>query len=166
MAYPAAMSAPDSRVEPLPFEESVGFLVRDLNRAMQRHLQARLQPHGVAPGAWYFLRVLWEEDGITQRDLARRVGMMEPTAVIALRGIEQAGWIHRIRSETDRRKVHIHLTEAGRALRQTLMPEAHAVNAIATSQLSPDEARMLRALLRRARAAFLARDQAAGDVPV
>ena len=35
--------------------------MRDLNRAIQRHLQARLQPHGVAPGAWYFLRVLWEE---------------------------------------------------------------------------------------------------------
>ena len=132
--------------------------MRDLNRAIQRHLQSRLQAHGVAPGAWYFLRVLWEEDGITQRDLARRVGMMEPTAVIALRGIEAGGWIHRVRSETDKRKVHIFLTEAGRALREALVPEAHAVNALATQGLSGDEARMLRALLRRVRGNFPAQD--------
>ena len=142
------------RIDALPFDQSVGFLVRDLNRAIQRHLQCRLQAHGVAPGAWYFLRVLWEEDGITQRDLARRVGMMEPTAVIALRGIEAGGWIHRVRSETDKRKVHIFLTKAGRELREVLVPEAHAVNALATRGLSDDEGRMLRALLRRARANF------------
>lgn len=110
------------------------------------------------PGAWYLLRVLWEEDGLTQRDLARRVGMMEPTAVIALRGMEERGWIRRLRSETDRRKVHLFLTPAGQALREALVPEAHAVNALATGGLSGDEARMLRALLRRARAAFPAPD--------
>ncbi|UFN49177.1 MarR family transcriptional regulator [Roseomonas sp. OT10] len=140
--------------EPLPFDQSLGFLVRDLNRAIQRHLQARLQAHGVAPGGWYFLRVLWEEDGLTQSELARRVGMMEPTAVIALRGLEEGGWIHRVRSETDRRKVHIHLTPSGRALRAELMPEAHGVNRRATQNLTADEVRMLLSLLRRARSNF------------
>lgn len=133
--------------------------MRDLNRAIQRHLQARLQGHGVPPGAWYFLRVLWEEDGITQRDLARRVGMMEPTAVIALRGMEASGWISRVRSLSDRRKVHIHLTPAGLVLREQLMPEAHAVNTLATHGLSADEGWMLRALLRRARTNFPQHDE-------
>jgi DNA-binding MarR family transcriptional regulator len=140
--------------DPLPFDQSVGFLVRDLNRAIQRHLQARLQDYDVALGAWYFLRVLWEEDGLTQRDLARRVGMMEPTAVAALRGMETQGWIRRVRSETDKRKVFLFLTQAGRDLREQLVPEAHAVNAVAVGNMSEDEARMLRALLRRARANF------------
>lgn len=144
----------DALADPLPFDDSVGFLVRDLNRAIQRHLQSRLQAHGVAPGAWYFLRVLWQEDGITQRELARRVGMMEPTAVIALRGIEEQGWIHRVRSGTDRRKVHIFLTPGGQALREELMPEAHLVNALAVQDMSPDEQLMFKALLRRARANF------------
>ncbi|WP_426959178.1 MarR family winged helix-turn-helix transcriptional regulator [Muricoccus radiodurans] len=140
--------------DPLPFNRSLGFLVRDLNRAIQRDLQARLQAHGVPPGAWYFLRVLWEEDGLTQRDLARRVGMTEPTAVIALRGMEAAGWIHRVPSGTDKRKVHLHLTPAGRTLRETLMPTAHAVNSQAASVLSAAEQRTLIALLRRVRESF------------
>ena len=83
------------RTPPLPLEDSLGFQVRDLNRLMQRALAARLARHGVAPGAWYVLRVLWEEDGLTQRELAARIGMQEPTAVIALRGMEEAGWITR-----------------------------------------------------------------------
>jgi DNA-binding MarR family transcriptional regulator len=150
------MSSPQdpAQAEPLPFDQSVGFLVRDLNRAIQRHLQSRLQDHEVALGAWYLLRVLWEEDGLTQSDLARRVGMMEPTAVPALRGMEAQGWIRRVRSETDRRKVFLFLTPAGSALRDRVMPEAHAVNAMAVANLSEDEVRMLRALLRRARGNF------------
>jgi DNA-binding MarR family transcriptional regulator len=136
---------------PLPFDNSVGFLVRDLNRAIQRALHARIQRHGVAPGAWYFLRVLWEEEGLTQRELANRVGMMEPTAVIALRGLERAGWIKRQRNAQDRRKIHIRLTPEGRALRETLLPLAHAVNADVCRGLSPEEHATLLALLRRAR---------------
>jgi DNA-binding MarR family transcriptional regulator len=136
---------------PLPFDESVGFLVRDLNRAIQRALQAKLAASGVAPGAWYFLRVLWEEEGLTQRALAGRVGMMEPTAVIALRGLERAGWIIRTRNPTDRRKIHVSLTPAGRALRERLLPLAHAVNAEVCRGLSAEDQAGLVALLRRAR---------------
>lgn len=148
-------STPDTaQAETLPFDQSVGFLVRDLNRAIQRHLQAKLQDHGVALGAWYLLRVLWEEDGLTQSDLARRVGMMEPTAVPALRAMEAQGWIRRVRSETDKRKVFLFLTKAGSDLRARLLPEAHAVNTVAVANLSEDEVRMLRALLRRSRENF------------
>jgi DNA-binding MarR family transcriptional regulator len=142
------------RSAPLPLEESLGFQVRDLNRLMQRALAARIAPAGVAPGAWYFLRVLWEEDGLTQRELVARIGMQEPTAVIALRGMEEAGWISRTRSDEDRRKVHVHLTPAGRALRETLLPEARAVIAQASSAMTAEEAAMLVALLRKARAGF------------
>lgn len=150
-----------SRIRPLPFEESTGFLVRDLNRAIQRDIQLGIQDHGVPPGAWYFLRVLWEDDGLTQRELADRIGMSEPTAVIALRGMEQAGWIRRVRSEQDKRKVHLYVTPKGQALREELMPVAFDVNARATAGFSADEVRMFNALLRRARANFASSDPGA-----
>lgn len=140
--------------DPLPFDASVGFLVRDLNRAIQRALQAKLAASGVAPGAWYFLRVLWEEEGLTQRELASRVGMMEPTAVIALRGLERSGWIKRTRNPADRRKIHVTLMPSGRALRERLLPLAHAVNAEVCRGFTPEERATLVALLRRARGNF------------
>jgi DNA-binding MarR family transcriptional regulator len=137
--------------KPLPLEDSLGFQVRDLNRLMQRALAERIVGAGVANGAWYFLRVLWEQDGLTQRELADRIGMREPTAVVALRGMEQAGWISRTRGD-DRRKVHVRLTPRGRALRERLLPAAHAVIAKATAGMTKQEAAVLVALLRRARA--------------
>jgi DNA-binding MarR family transcriptional regulator len=136
---------------PLPLEDSLGFQVRDLNRLMQRALAGRIARAGVANGAWYFLRVLWEEDGLTQRELAERTGMREPTAVIALRGMEQAGWITRARDAADRRKVHVRLTPRGRALRETLLPEAQAVIAQAMAGMTAADAAALLALLRQAR---------------
>jgi DNA-binding MarR family transcriptional regulator len=66
--------------------------------------------------------------------------------------METQGWIHRVRSETDKRKVHIFLTPTGLNLREQLIPEAHVVNATAIQNMSEDEVRMLRALLRCARA--------------
>src|SRR3954454_9245915 len=93
---------------------SLGYLVRDANRAFQRLLERRISPHGVTRGQWYFLRVLWEEDGLSQRELSARVGMMEPTTVIELRGMEKSGFIRRERSPDDRRITKVHLTPKAR----------------------------------------------------
>src|SRR5262245_1918180 len=87
-----------------PLAESSGFLVRDANRAFQRLLEKRIAPYGVSRGQWYFLRVLWAEDGLSQRELSARVGTMEPTTVIALRSMERSGLIRRVRSTDDKRR--------------------------------------------------------------
>src|SRR5262245_22846940 len=100
---------------------SIGYLVRDANRAFQRLLERRIAPHGITRGQWYFLRVLWEQDGLSQRELSGRVGMMEPTTVIALRGMEKAGLVRRARSVKDRRVTRVHLTPKARRMRAALL---------------------------------------------
>ncbi len=109
-------------------ETSVGYLLRDTYRVFTKVLQARISAHGVTIGQWYFLRVLWEEDGLTQRELSQRVGMMEPTTVTALNGMEKRDYVKRVRNTDDKRKVNIYLTDRGRALRNTLLPHAIDVN--------------------------------------
>ena len=104
-----------------PLAESSGFLVRDANRAFQRLLEKRIASYGVARGQWYFLRVLWNEDGLSQRELSARVGMMEPTTVIALRSMEKSGLIRRVRSTDDRRRSHVWLTSKAQRLRTELL---------------------------------------------
>lgn len=135
--------------DPLEFlpQHSLGYLLRDTYRAFSRLLQARISPHGVTIGQWYFLRVLWEEDGLTQRELSQRVGMMEPTTVTALNGMEKRGYVRRVRNATDRRKVNIFLTDKGRSLRGKLLPFAAEVNKIAARALTPADIEKLRAIL-------------------
>ena len=72
--------------------------------------------------------MLWEEDGLSQRELSARVGMMEPTTVIALRGMEKSGLIRRARSTADKRITRVHLTAKARRLRGRLLGLSQGVN--------------------------------------
>ena len=118
---------------------SLGYLVRDANRAFQRLLEKRIAPHGVTRGQWYFLRVLWEEDGLSQRELSARVGMMEPTTVIALRSMEKAGLIRRVRSADDKRVTRVHLTPKARRMRSRLLQISQGVNDQGATGIDPAE---------------------------
>jgi DNA-binding MarR family transcriptional regulator len=120
----------------LPHHESDGYLVRDAHRAFQRLLERRIAPHGVTRGQWYFLRVLWAEDGLSQRELSARVGMMEPTTVIALRSMERAGLIRRVRSRDDRRRAHVWLTPKAKRIRAGLLKLARGINDVAEEGVS------------------------------
>lgn len=117
-------------------QESAGYLVRDAHRAFQRVLEQRIARHGVTRGQWFFLRVLWAEDGLSQRELSRRVGMMESTTVIALQGMEKTGLVRRARSAEDRRRAHVWLTPKARRLQEVLLPVARRINVEARQGVS------------------------------
>jgi MarR family transcriptional regulator, organic hydroperoxide resistance regulator len=118
---------PPAADDPLPFEASVGYQVRLTNRIISRYLQQRIAPYGVSLGMWYFLRALWHEDGLTQRELSAIVGTMEPTTLSAIRSMEASGLVRRVKNSEDRRKINIFLTDDGRALREVLLPIAISV---------------------------------------
>ena len=75
------------------------------NRAFQARLRECVEPFG--------LRLLWQRDGLRQRELSRRIRLMAPTAVAALNDMELRGLITRVENTTDRRKINVFLTEHG-----------------------------------------------------
>jgi DNA-binding MarR family transcriptional regulator len=132
-----------------PPAESSGYLVRDAHRAFQRLLEKRIAPYGVSRGQWYFLRVLWSEDGLSQRELSARVGMMEPTTVIALRSMEKVGLIRRVRSADDRRKAQVWLTPKAQRMRNELLSVARGITDQAEDGLRRDELAQFRRVIAR-----------------
>ena len=116
--------------------DRLAHLVKDATRVFQRALQARLAEHAVSFGHWSFLRILWEHDGLTQRELSNAAGVMEPTTHSALNAMEQLGLIQRRRLEGDQRNLHIFLTAAGKKLKTKLVPHAIAVNHLAVKGIS------------------------------
>jgi DNA-binding MarR family transcriptional regulator len=125
--------------EALPLELSVGYQVRMTHRALQRYLQIKIKPHGVTLGNWYFLRALWHEDGLTQRELSRRIGTREPTTMTAILAMEASGLVKRVRNSDDRRKQNVFLTTKGRRLKSKLLPLAREVVNTATTGLNERE---------------------------
>jgi len=139
----------ESRAELQAADYGIGYLLRDAQRTVSRALANRIANYGVSIGQWYFLRALWEEDGLTQRELSYRVGMMEPTTVTALNGMEQRGLVERVRNPHDRRKMNIFLTERGRALREKLIPLEVEVNRLAVEGIGARDGETLDRALRK-----------------
>jgi len=128
---------PPRRAVSFPPRQSCGYLVRDAHRAFQRLLERRIAAYGVTRGQWYFLRVLWIADGLSQRELSARVGMMEPTTAIALRSMERSQLIRRLRADDDRRKVRVFLTAKAKRLRNQLLTLARDITVAAQAGIGP-----------------------------
>ena len=126
---------------------SIGYLTRIAFRSFTRQLERRTLPKGVSSGQWPFLRVLWNEEGMTQRELSRRVGMQEPTTVTALNSLAKAGLVRREPSTEDRRKVHVFLTPKARMMRAELMVCVAEVNDLATRGIDEADMAVVRRVL-------------------
>ncbi len=121
-AKPQSPTADDLPVDPDFFlASSTGYQIRKTQRLQERFLQELIAPHDIQVGMWYFLRILWIEDEITQRELSRRVGASEPTTLEQLKKMQQRGLINRLKSKTDRRELRVVLTPEGRALKSVLL---------------------------------------------
>ncbi len=143
-----------------PLEASVGAAIRTTHLAYAQDLQNYLVGHEIPVGMWFYLRTLWEEDGLTQKELSRRVGATEPTTAQQLVNMEKQGYVARRRSTKDKRSSHVFLTAAGRALRDRMLPYAIEVNATALEGISKPEIRQLRAILERIRENLARRQRA------
>jgi DNA-binding MarR family transcriptional regulator len=127
--------------------DRLAHLVKDATRALVRALQMRLAEHAVSFGHWTFLRILWEGDRLTQRELSEQAGVMEPTTFSALKAMERLGYIRRRKFAGDRKKVYVLLTPKGRLLRDRLVPLAEEVNHIAVRGLRPADIAIVRGVL-------------------
>ena len=120
-------------------DHSIAYLAREITRIYTRNLQDAIAEHGILIGQYHFLRVLWEQDGITQRELANAVGMKESTTFTALASMEKQGLLTRTRDSIDRRKMTIKLTDKGRGLKSKLLPIAKTVNDRPLTAFTPEQ---------------------------
>jgi len=133
----------------IPPETSLGYQVRITHRAFDRLLSARLATCGLKSGYWYYLRVLWLQEGLTQKELGDAINVKENTTVAMILGMEKDGLVTRERDEMDRRKMCIYLTPKARKLEKELLPIALDINQTATKGISKRDLDKCLAVLRK-----------------
>ncbi len=144
MGQEAKRNSTDPYLDPL---HSIGYLTRINFRLFSKALEQLTAPYGVSAGQWRLLRVLWEEDHITQVELSHRTGTKEATTVHAVRSLVDAGLALRTRCTEDKRKYYITLTAKARKLRAKLMPLVVQVNELAVEGIDPQEVVIARKVL-------------------
>ncbi|HWK68208.1 MAG TPA: MarR family transcriptional regulator [Rhizobiaceae bacterium] len=92
-----------------------GFQFSVLARQWRRALEESLERAGLSDATWAPLVHLQESgDGVTQKELAQRLGIDGSSLVRLLDILGQKGFIERQVDKDDRRARQIYLTEAGR----------------------------------------------------
>lgn len=135
-------------------KSSAGYLANHMARLFAAGLARRVGPLGLAPAQFMTLLELWEEDGLTQRDLVARLDVEQATMANTLNRMERDGLIARRAHDTDKRARVIVLTDKARALQGPALAAAQAQNAEALAGLSDAERAEFTALMQRVIAAM------------
>lgn len=125
--------------EIIPLARSVGYHLRELSESLTAAMDREADASGITISQWRYLRELLEEDGLSSGELTRRVGRQGPTTVVAVQGLERAGLVTLAKSEHDRRKSYVFLTERGRALAASIPPLVRKVADMALFGLTEEE---------------------------
>lgn len=127
--------------------DRLAHLIRDAGRSLGHRLTPLLAEHDIPFGHWAFLRVLWDRDGLTQKELSDAVGVTEPTTFAAVKALINKGYISRQHNPGNKRKFYVYLTPEGAALRDVLVPLAEEVNRIAVQNIPPANIALMRETL-------------------
>ena len=128
---------------------SAGFLANHMARLFATGLQRRVAPLGLAPAQFMVLLELWQDDGLTQRDLVERLDVEQATMANTLARMDRDGLITRRPSETDRRARVVEITPKARAMREAAIASAKAQNEAALAGLTGAERDELLRLMRK-----------------
>ncbi|MDQ2585520.1 MarR family winged helix-turn-helix transcriptional regulator [Saccharothrix yanglingensis] len=117
----------------------LSYAIVTLARAHRGFAAALLRDLGLHPGQELLLMRLFDRDGQTQSELLDAVGLDHSTVSKSLRRMQDAGLLTRTPDERDRRVQHVHLTDAGQALRTPLAALWSELDRVTAHTLGADQ---------------------------
>lgn len=101
----------------LLLDQQLCFALYAASRSVTGLYRPLLEPLGLTYPRYLVMLVLWEQDGLTVRELGQRLQLDSGTLTPLLKRLQSAGLVTRQRRKQDEREVDIRLTDAGLALR-------------------------------------------------
>jgi MarR family transcriptional regulator, organic hydroperoxide resistance regulator len=132
-------------------DDSFGYLINLAAQRLKYELHQSFQAKGydITPEQWAVLNRLWEEDGLSQVELAERTFKDKPGTTRILNLLEKKGVVVRRPDENDGRVLRVFLTKVGRDLRDKLIPCAEEVLTKSGKKLTKDEITQFKQTLHR-----------------
>jgi DNA-binding MarR family transcriptional regulator len=135
-------------------QNSFGWMINVIANKASKDFDLELKKHGLTIALWPTLMCLWEEEGITQRDIAAKSKVENSTTTRTLDKLEKLELVERKADPNSRRSFRIYLTEKGKALQETLIPIPMKLNKELVSALDPQEQQQMISLLKKMVAAI------------
>ncbi len=100
----------------LLLDNQLCFSLYSASLAMTKLYKPLLDALALTYPQYLVMLVLWESDGPTVSAVGERLSLDSGTLTPLLKRMESAGWLARLRSGEDERRVHVWLTPAGQQL--------------------------------------------------
>lgn len=136
------MSLTENRIE-----DRLSYTLARVSRSYRDLASGLLAPTGLHLGQNRLLQQLWEVDGLSQSQLAERLGAQLPTITRMVGRMEASGFVERRPSPTDARTTQVYLTEKGHDVEAPVEEFWAELEERATANLSLEEKLLLHRLL-------------------
>ena len=123
----------------MKFQECINFLLTNAQNTVFTYFKRELACLDVTPIQYATLKCLWEEDGQMPSQLAETLNLDSSTVTGILGRLEDKELINRSFRMDDRRKVIVHLTDAGKALETPVNDIITRLNHEVTEGLSDEQ---------------------------
>ncbi len=130
-------------------DDSVGYLLHQLMTSMRRQVEQAMAAHDLTAAQWYPLWKLERDGPCTAQELARDMDIDAGATTRLIDRLAAKGLVDRSRSASDRRRVMLQLTSAGRAVAAHVPQVLADVNNTYLRGFDRDEWQLLKDLLRR-----------------
>ena len=132
------------------FENSVGFIVNNTAKSFQRSLDIELRRNaGVTLSQWRVVGALVLQPGLTQKEIADKMGIEGATLVPVIDKMEKDGLLKRKPDLTDRRANRIYLTSKADSLWESMTECALKIRRSSTKNISDDDIKITLDTLRK-----------------
>lgn len=144
-----APDPPDEGWETDSLERSIIRSLRRIIRAVGLYSRELLRRRNLTTSQLATLRQLGRAGSLSAGELARGISVSQATITGIVDRLELRGLVTRTRSDEDRRRVVIELTEAGRVVVASSPPPLHERFMVRLAELPEDERREIDRMLRR-----------------
>lgn len=118
-------------------EKYICFKLSKVMRKVQRYYESNLAPFEITPVQFYVLSVLWGNDGMKFKALARSLDIDGSTLTGILDRMERSGFVARRDDPEDRRSLLVFLTEKARKRGAEMIELAEKLDEEIKEQFSP-----------------------------
>ncbi len=130
-----------------PPPDTLDSLLANVCHLHRTRIQQLFEALGLYQGQPPLLRQLWDEEGLTQTELAARLQIAPATVTKMLQRMEKTGFIQRQPDAEDQRISRVYLTDAGRAVQDRVEEVFRTLEAETFANLTLEESLLLRRLL-------------------
>ncbi|MDO4337188.1 MAG: MarR family transcriptional regulator [Eubacteriales bacterium] len=119
-------------------------LLMEINRLYMGKCFHQMVELGIYPGQIPVLGCLMHKDGLSQRELAKKLHIKPPTVNVTVQRLEKIGILCRRQDEKDQRVTRVYMTEKGHAIVEKAMEQVMENEKILFANFSETELCLMR----------------------